>query len=85
MVVKECKLYSKEKKGKIKCLACAHKCLISKGKTGVCGVRKNIKGKLILLVYGKVVSMNIDAIEKNHYMVFYLKVMLLVLEVLDVI
>jgi len=65
MVVKECKLYFKEKKGKVRCLACAHKCLILEGKTGICGVRKNIKGKLMLLVYEKVVSMNVDAIEKK--------------------
>jgi len=47
------------------CLACAHKCRIKKGNTGICGVRKNINGKLYLLVYGKVVSMNIDPIEKK--------------------
>jgi len=63
--MKQCKLYSKEKGGKVKCLACAHKCVISGGERGICGVRKNVKGKLILLVYGKVVSMNIDPIEKK--------------------
>jgi len=62
--MKECILYKKEGK-KARCLACAHKCLISDGKTGICGVRKNINGKLILLVYGKVASMNIDPIEKK--------------------
>lgn len=62
--MKECDLYKKEKE-KVRCLACAHKCLISEGKTGICGVRKNINNKLILLVYGKVISMNIDPIEKK--------------------
>ncbi len=62
--MKECDLYKKEG-DKLRCLACAHKCLISKGKTGICGVRKNIKGKLYLLVYGKVVAKNIDPIEKK--------------------
>jgi pyruvate formate lyase activating enzyme len=62
--MKECVLYKKEK-GNVRCFACAHKCLISEGKTGICGVRKNIKGKLYLLVYGKVVAAHIDPIEKK--------------------
>lgn len=62
--MKECDLYKKEKE-KVRCLACSHKCLISEGKTGICGVRKNIKNKLYLLVYGKVASMNVDPIEKK--------------------
>jgi len=62
--MKECDLYKREG-NKVRCLACSHKCLISKGKTGICGVRKNIKNKLYLLVYGKVASMNIDPIEKK--------------------
>ncbi len=62
--MKECDLYKKEKNG-VRCLACSNKCFIENGKTGICGVRKNIRGKLYLLVYGKVVSMNVDAIEKK--------------------
>jgi pyruvate formate lyase activating enzyme len=63
--MKEAVLYKKEKDGAVKCLACCHKCLIQNGKTGICGVRKNDGGKLYLLVYGKVISMNIDPIEKK--------------------
>lgn len=62
---KECTLYKSEKNNKVKCLACNHYCIISKGKTGVCSVRKNINGKLFLLVYGKIASMNVDPIEKK--------------------
>jgi pyruvate formate lyase activating enzyme len=62
--MKECKLYKKMDE-RVRCLACAHKCLIGKEQTGICGVRKNINGKLYLLVYGKVVSMNVDPIEKK--------------------
>ncbi len=62
--MKECVLYKKEK-GNVRCFACAHRCLISEGKTGICGVRENIKGKLFLLVYGLIVSENIDPIEKK--------------------
>ena len=57
-------LYEKNK-GKVRCLACAHKCLIADGKRGICSVRENVNGELILLVYGKLVSMNIDPIEKK--------------------
>jgi len=62
--MKLAELYEKEK-DKIRCLACSHKCLISEGKTGICGVRKNIEDKLYLLVYGKVAAMNVDPIEKK--------------------
>ena len=62
--MKLAELYKKEK-DKIRCLACSHKCLISEGKTGICGVRKNIEDKLYLLVYGKVAAMNVDPIEKK--------------------
>lgn len=63
--MKECELYKKEIKNRVKCIACAHRCLIEKDKTGICGVRKNINGKLYLLVYGKVIAKHIDPIEKK--------------------
>jgi pyruvate formate lyase activating enzyme len=63
--MKECILYKKEKNKKVRCLACAHKCLIINGKTGICGVRENSDGKLFLLVYGKVAAINVDPIEKK--------------------
>lgn len=68
--MRKCLLYEKTK-GKIRCLACAHYCLIEKNKTGICGVRKNIENKLFLLVYGKLSSICIDPIEKKplyHFM-----------------
>lgn len=52
-------------KDKVRCLACHHKCLISEGKRGICGVRENQKGQLQLLVYGKVASVHVDPIEKK--------------------
>lgn len=50
---------------KVQCLACAHHCVIADGKTGICGVRKNVKGELDLLVYGKPVAIHVDPIEKK--------------------
>ncbi len=53
------------------CKACARGCRLKDGQTGFCGVRKNIDGKMYLLVYGKVAALHIDPIEKKpvtHYM-----------------
>ncbi len=58
-------ILAKKEKNFIRCLACNHKCIIEKGKTGICGVRKNINGKLFLLTYGKVAAEHIDPIEKK--------------------
>ena len=55
----------KKRENDIRCLACAHKCLIKKGKTGVCAVRKNVDGELYLLIYGKFASIAVDPIEKK--------------------
>ena len=58
-------LFWQIKDNKIQCQLCNHYCLISEGKTGICSVRKNIKGKLYALDYGKVIAANIDPIEKK--------------------
>ena len=58
-------LFKKLKNGQVQCLACNHYCKILTNRTGICGVRKNIKGDLSLLVYGRPVAVNIDPIEKK--------------------
>jgi len=63
--MREAYLYKKLKDGKVQCLNCAHKCILSPGQTGICGVRKNINGKLYSLNYGKIVALNVDPIEKK--------------------
>lgn len=50
---------------KLRCLACNHKCLIAEGKRGICGVRENQKGKLVLLVHSKISAKQVDPIEKK--------------------
>ncbi len=55
----------KPENSKLRCLACHHKCLIAEGKRGICGIRENQKGKLVLLVHSKVVAKHIDPIEKK--------------------
>ncbi|MDD3661510.1 MAG: AmmeMemoRadiSam system radical SAM enzyme [Candidatus Dojkabacteria bacterium] len=51
--------------GDVQCTACDRRCVIAEGKSGVCGVRKNISGNLYLLVYGRVVDAYGDYIEKK--------------------
>jgi len=67
--MRECILY-KEEASNLRCLACMHRCLISKGKTGICGVRKNVNGRLFLLVYGKPCAVHVDPIEKKPIYTF---------------
>jgi len=49
----------------IKCKACAQECVISPGKLGLCGVRKNQEGILYSLTYEKLIAQHIDPIEKK--------------------
>ncbi|MBC7114932.1 MAG: pyruvate formate lyase activating enzyme [Archaeoglobi archaeon] len=51
--------------GDVRCKVCAHYCRIKPGASGICGVRKNLNGEIISLIYGKVSSTNIDPIEKK--------------------
>ena len=69
--MKEAMFYEKLENQDVKCFLCAHHCLISKDKRGICGVRENKDGVLYSLVYGKLVSMNIDPIEKKPLFHFY--------------
>jgi len=68
--VKEALFYQAKDNLKVQCLLCPHNCLIPEGRVGLCGVRKNQKGKLYSLVYGQVTSLALDPIEKKplyHY------------------
>jgi len=63
--MKEALFYEQEKELVVLCRLCNHHCHIKDGKRGLCGVRENRSGKLYSLVYGKLVSENIDPIEKK--------------------
>lgn len=63
--MREAYLYQKLEDKKVRCDLCAHRCLLTDGKVGVCGVKKNIEGILYTLVYDKVVSAHVDPIEKK--------------------
>lgn len=52
--------------GKVRCLTCAHECVIAPGGSGICAVRKNEGGRLRLVVYGSANCVNArDPIEKK--------------------
>ena len=63
--MKEANFYKKEGDKTVSCFLCGHKCTIKNGKTGICGVRKNIDGTLYSLSYGKLIAVNPDPIEKK--------------------
>ncbi len=69
--MKEAMFYEKIEKNKVRCFLCMHHCKISDGRRGICGVRENRGGKLYSLVYGKIISTNIDPIEKKPLFHFY--------------
>mgnify|MGYP000856596803 CR=1 FL=1 len=66
----ESELCLSEGEGVVRCLACAHRCLLSEGKRGMCGVRFNKAGKLHV-PFGYVSGAQVDPIEKkpfNHFL-----------------
>ncbi|MBN2444150.1 MAG: AmmeMemoRadiSam system radical SAM enzyme [Spirochaetales bacterium] len=67
----EARYYQKQDDQKIKCLLCPNKCLIAPGKTGVCGVRENDNGTLVLPFYGRLSALALDPIEKKPLYHFY--------------
>ncbi len=52
--------------GAVRCLACAHRCLIKPGRRGICQVRFNRDGEL-RMPWGYVASLQMDPIEKKPF------------------
>ena len=52
-------------RGSVRCHLCAHRCRIKPGKAGICRVRHNDGGTLRSSVHGRLVSANVDPIEKK--------------------
>lgn len=63
--------YKKLHDNKVQCVLCPHNCLLSDEQIGICKVRKNKRGILYTLNYGKVTSGGIDPIEKKPLYHFY--------------
>ena len=56
---------------KAQCLLCPHFCKIAEGKTGICGVRKNIDGEIVLQTYGVLSGYSLDPVEKKPLYHFF--------------
>ncbi|MCM8777827.1 MAG: AmmeMemoRadiSam system radical SAM enzyme [Candidatus Omnitrophica bacterium] len=66
----EAKFWTSIDNKRVRCGLCNHFCLISDGKTGICGVRINRGGKLFTLVYGNIIAEHTDPIEKKPFFHF---------------
>ncbi|HFC08702.1 MAG TPA: AmmeMemoRadiSam system radical SAM enzyme [Chloroflexi bacterium] len=62
----EGKLYETLEDGSVRCLACGHRCVIKPGRRGVCQVRFNRDGKL-MVPWGYVAGLQADPIEKKPF------------------
>lgn len=59
------KYYEKLNSNMVRCNLCPNRCILSSGQIGLCRARKNIAGELYSMVYGNVVSVHVDPIEKK--------------------
>ncbi len=64
-------LYYSKHENHVLCKLCPRHCKIASGEVGYCNVRKNVDGKLFSLVYGKVIALAVDPIEKKPLFHFY--------------
>ncbi|MFO0794464.1 MAG: AmmeMemoRadiSam system radical SAM enzyme [Candidatus Brocadiaceae bacterium] len=69
--MKEAMFFEKLENKKVRCYLCRHHCIIEDGRKGICRVRENRGGILYSLVYRKLISENIDPIEKKPLFHFY--------------
>ncbi len=58
-------LYDSLKDKKILCNLCHHRCIIKNGKRGLCMVRENREGRLVSLIYGRLIAQHVDPVEKK--------------------
>ncbi|MBU2578447.1 AmmeMemoRadiSam system radical SAM enzyme [Patescibacteria group bacterium] len=58
-------LYDELGDNQVQCNLCAHRCRIREDSRGICRVRENRAGNLYTLVYGNLISQNVDPIEKK--------------------
>ena len=70
-VKKPAKFWEKLPDKKVRCKLCPWRCVIAPGKVGVCHARRNEDGELYSLVYGSIVSMAVDPIEKKPFYHFW--------------
>jgi pyruvate formate lyase activating enzyme len=61
----EALFYKQIENREVVCGLCSHHCRIAAGRRGLCGVRENRDGRLVSLVYGRLVAAHADPIEKK--------------------
>src|SRR5574341_1119649 len=64
-LTKEAMLSDKKEDRAVTCNLCAHRCYIPAGREEICKVRANHSGVLRTLVYDRLISANIDPVEKK--------------------
>ena len=64
-------LYDRISDQRVHCRLCSHGCIISDGERGICRVRENVDGRLMSLVYERVIARDVDPIEKKPLFHFY--------------
>jgi len=65
--VKEAKWYRKLSDEVVQCLLCPFKCVLNDAQRGKCKVRENRRGILYTLVYGRIIALHQDPIEKKPF------------------
>lgn len=66
VMVREGELYEKLDGKRVRCYACAHRCLINDGARGICQVRYNRGGQLFV-PHGYIAALNPDPTEKKPF------------------
>lgn len=67
----EAMFWAAAENGAAHCSLCPHNCRIPEGRAGLCGVRRNIGGRLYAESYGKVSAVALDSIEKKPLYLFH--------------
>ncbi|MBE0408476.1 MAG: AmmeMemoRadiSam system radical SAM enzyme [Anaerolineales bacterium] len=65
-LTREGELYESLPDGAVRCYACGHRCLIREGRRGICQVRFNHQGNL-MVPWGYVAALQADPIEKKPF------------------
>jgi pyruvate formate lyase activating enzyme len=65
-LTREGSLYEKHSDSSLTCFACGHRCLIRPGRQGICKVRYN-EGGTLLVPHGYVGALQVDPIEKKPF------------------
>ncbi len=65
-LTREGELYRKHADGSLTCFACGHRCLIRPGRPGICQVRRN-EGGVLLVPRGYVGALQVDPVEKKPF------------------